>query len=96
VNLSVNAEGFKNRIVQNVLVQAGKETPVTIRMVTGPGDVDGSGKADIADAIIIIRVILKIPLPPSVYIPIQADVNGDRKIGLPEVIYVLQKVEGIR
>jgi hypothetical protein len=24
------------------------------------------------------------------------DVNGDNKIGLPEVIYILQKVTGIR
>jgi hypothetical protein len=99
VNLSVIVAGYKSTIVQNVLVQAGQETPVTVRMASsalGPGDVDGSGQVAIADAILALRVISKLPLPLSVSISMAADVNGDQKIGLPEVIYILQKVAGIR
>ncbi|MFH2120776.1 MAG: 6-bladed beta-propeller [Pseudomonadota bacterium] len=34
VNLSVNADGFNSSSVQNVVVQTGQETPVTVRMVS--------------------------------------------------------------
>ncbi len=91
--------GFNSSSVQNVVVQAGQETPATIRMVVSiglPGDVDGSGIVNITDAILALQVISKVPLPASVSIQMQADVNGDGMIGMAEVIYILQKITGTR
>jgi len=59
-----------------------------------PGDVNGSGiTPDLADAIVVLKVVAGLN-PPNVFA--SADVNGDNRIGLEEVIYVLQKVAGLR
>jgi sugar lactone lactonase YvrE len=54
-----------------------------------PGDLDNSGTVDLTDAIIALRILAGIDVGS---VPSSADVNGDNKIGLPEVIYILQKV----
>jgi hypothetical protein len=63
---------------------------------TAPGDIDGSGAVQIADAILALQVISKVSTSPSVTIHTEADINGDGKIGLPEAIYILQKAAGLR
>jgi len=68
-------------------------------LVTGtftpiPGDVDRDGNVNLTDAILAIRICAGIT--PSVSICPEADVNGDGKIGLAEVVYILQKVSGLR
>jgi len=58
------------------------------------GDVNGSGgEPDLADAILALQVLAGLN-PPNVNTG--GDVNGDGRIGLPEVIYILQKVAGLR
>jgi len=57
------------------------------------GDVNGSGDPDLADAILTLQVLSGLN-PPNVNIG--ADVNGDNKIGLEEVIYILQKAAELR
>ena len=58
------------------------------------GDVDGSGTLDLQDAVLICAVLAGVPHGSIIYT--QADVDGDAKIGLPEIIYVLQRIAGIR
>jgi len=58
-----------------------------------PGDVNGLGSVDLADAIAALQVLAGLS-PPNV--KVGADVNGNNKIGLEEVIYILQKVAGLR
>jgi hypothetical protein len=95
VNVSVNAERFNSTTVQNVVVQAGQETPVTIRMVPPmPGDIDGNGGVNLADAILALQVISRITTIGTVHK--EADVNGDGRIGMAEAIYILQKIAGTR
>ncbi|OQX12061.1 MAG: hypothetical protein BWK80_44140, partial [Desulfobacteraceae bacterium IS3] len=58
------------------------------------GDVNGSGgEPDLADAILALQVVAG--LNPQ-NININADVNGDNRIGLEEVVYILQKAAGLR
>jgi hypothetical protein len=58
------------------------------------GDVNGSGgEPDLADAIVALQVVAGLN-PPNVFA--SADVNNDNKIGLEEVIYILQKLSGLR
>jgi len=59
-----------------------------------PGDVNGSGgDPDLADAILVLQVLAGIN-PPDVNVG--ADVNGDNRIGLEEVVYILQKAAELR
>ena len=51
-------------------------------------------KITLADAIISLQVLANIVPASAVYR--EADVNGDRRIGIEEVVYVLQKISGIR
>jgi len=85
----------------NLLSDSGAQ-PLTVSPQNGSvtisdaiaGDVNGSGSTpDLADAILALRVIAGLN-PPNVFAG--ADVNNDNKIGLEEVIYILQKVAGLR
>ncbi|MFC1857914.1 peptidylprolyl isomerase [Thermodesulfobacteriota bacterium] len=58
------------------------------------GNVDGNGKLDIADAILVLQALTG--TTQSVKIFPEADVNGNEAIGLDEAIYVLQIVAGVR
>jgi len=55
------------------------------------GDIDHSDGVDLADAVLALKVSAGLPLG-DVVIHIDADVNGDGKIGVEEVIYALQYV----
>jgi len=57
------------------------------------GDVDGNGIVDLADAISAIKIISSGTSAPTCA---AANTTGDGKIGLPEAIYILQKVAGLR
>ncbi len=59
-----------------------------------PGDTDGNGLIDLEDAVLALQVCAK--LQPSSAIYTEADVSGDGKIGLEEVLYILHKVIGLR
>jgi hypothetical protein len=58
------------------------------------GDIDGSLVVDLTDAILAMQVMAGIQ--PSATIFIEADVNNDNRIGLEEVIYIMQRVAGVR
>lgn len=60
----------------------------------GYGDVKQDGKVDLLDVILALQVCAGIK--PAEEVNNQADVNGDRKIGLAEVIYILQRVSELR
>jgi hypothetical protein len=58
------------------------------------GDLNANCAVNLQDAIIALQI--QSAVPPSDTIDLSADVNGDGKIGQAEVVYVLQKVAGIR
>ncbi len=68
----------------------------TVTIIVGgiPGDVNSDMKVDLADAILVLRILAGID-PGSTINP-NADVNADVKIGLSELAYILQKVAGLR
>jgi sugar lactone lactonase YvrE len=59
-----------------------------------PGDIDGNGSVDLADAILALQVLSGITPAGMVYK--EVDVNGDGKIGMAEAIYILQNLVGMR
>lgn len=56
------------------------------------GDLNGNENIDLVDSIIALQIVAGII--PSQTVHTGADVNGDGKIGMAEVIYILQKVAG--
>ena len=58
------------------------------------GDINGEGAATIMDAILALQITTGIKTTGS--LSLSADVNNDSKIGVEEVIYILQKVAGAR
>ncbi len=75
----------------NETMNYGEEFSFTIRdgSLTGlPGDVNGDGQTDIADAVLALQIAAGItPVQP---IFLSGDVNGDDRIGMEEVVYILQ------
>jgi len=71
---------------------------VNVNWVGAKGDIDKNDFVDLADAIIGLQVLsgMNPTAVRSDYTSSNADVNGDGKVGLEEVVYVLQKVAGIR
>lgn len=65
----------------------------TLRRLNPKGDVDRNDIVNLADAILAIQVSSGMS---SASVTLDADVNVDDRIGLAEVIYILQKVAGIR
>jgi hypothetical protein len=59
---------------------------------TDPGDADGDLAITLTDAILICRVAARI----EASVTAQADVNNDKTLGLAEIVFVLQKVAGLR
>lgn len=57
------------------------------------GDIDSNDNVELADAIHALKIIAGMNVSG---INFNADVNGDGKIGMHEVIYILQRVTGIR
>ena len=71
---------------------------ITAELKALKADIDSDGDVDLHDAILAIQVCTG--LTPngirSDFVSSGADVNGDNKIGLEEVVYILQKVSGLR
>ncbi len=59
------------------------------------GDIDGNDAVNLEDAILGLRILSDINTEDK-KIFLDADVNGDGRIGIEEVLYILQKVAGLR
>jgi len=69
--------------------------PTTLKYIRKDyGNVNGDDKIDLTDAILALKVLAGISVSQTVNL--NADVNGDKKIGNEEVVYILQKVAGLR
>lgn len=55
------------------------------------GDVDGNGDIGLSDAVLALQVCTGL----DVSVNVDAALNGDKKIGIDEVIYILQKISGL-
>jgi len=58
-----------------------------------PGDLNADLTVDLTDAILALKVISHMVPAEAIYY--KADVNNDGKIGIGEVIYILEKTAGV-
>jgi hypothetical protein len=96
--LAANGSGYTDAFVSDIAVRSGDVTNVNIAMSPASiqGDLNGVEQVTIADAILGLQVLCRPAIPDNITIHKDADVNNDKKIGLPEVIFILQKVAGMR
>jgi uncharacterized repeat protein (TIGR01451 family) len=57
------------------------------------GDVDESGAVDLRDAVFTLQMLCGLATPP---VFVSGDVNGDKRIGTEEAVYILQSVSELR
>ena len=57
-----------------------------------PGDMNASGKVDLADVILALKMMTGM----AGDIQTIADISSDKKIGTAEILYTLQKIAGLR
>jgi hypothetical protein len=58
-----------------------------------PGDINGDEAVNLADAVLCLIALVGLS---GSDVSIKADVDGDGKIGLPEAIFVLRSIAGMR
>jgi len=80
-----------------IVIYSSKSTTDYVRAVRDAkvydfGDIDHSDAIDLGDAVLALKVSAGLPLGDDVVIYTDADVNGDGRIGVEEVIYALQAV----
>ncbi len=61
--------------------------------VVVPGDIDGNEFTDLSDAILVLKLLAGIT---AGNINADADINKDGKIGLEEIVYILQKISELQ
>ena len=94
-SLTAEAGGYENFTDTVTVGEAGTVTKnITMAPWDYSGDIDGDLDVDLADAILALQIMAGIQ--PSTTIHTEADVNNDGKIGLEEVLYILQHVAGFR
>jgi hypothetical protein len=77
-------------------IWVGEEGSVTLDFeITLSGDITGDGVTDLADAIVALKNLSGAGTG-GVNVNPAADVNGDGKVGLQDVLYILQKAANLR
>lgn len=66
---------------------------VVIRSVL-PADINNSGAVDLADAILALRIVSGFAPPVTIFK--EADISGDKRIGIEEALHALQKAAQVR
>jgi hypothetical protein len=93
--ITVNAAGFKAQSFSGVTIGDGAVVTKEFALTAfRPGDLNGDNVVDMADCILAIRIMNGADVGTADVMA--ADVNGDGKIGLQDVIYILQKAAGLR
>ncbi|OQX24740.1 MAG: hypothetical protein BWK80_19260 [Desulfobacteraceae bacterium IS3] len=69
--------------------------PVGSEIIPALGNIDGKGAVTLSDAILGLRILAGIDTGTQT-IMLKADVNNDNKIGIEEVVYILQYIAALR
>ncbi|MFW5853767.1 MAG: fibronectin type III domain-containing protein [Thermodesulfobacteriota bacterium] len=96
-SLAVNSSILGEGPVQLTASSTGAESEqimgnVQVTSAPTPGDLDCLNGVDLADAVIALKVVSGI----SVFVSADRDATGDRRIGIPDALFILQTVSGMR
>ena len=98
---SVTLSGFSaetNSLTLKARDSAGNETTINdaIMLTAVPGDINNDKKVDLLDAILALKIMSRIDLPPEVTIRKENSLNPNGMIGLGDVLYIMQHEAGLR
>jgi sugar lactone lactonase YvrE len=94
-SLTAEVSGYESFTDTVTITEAGTVTKnISMTPLDFRGDIDGDLDVDLTDAILAFQVMAGIQSSTTIYL--EADVNNDNKIGLEEVLYILQHVAGFR
>ncbi|QTA80025.1 Uncharacterized protein dnl_23110 [Desulfonema limicola] len=93
LNYTIDTENRKVSFSTNRMGVFGLVAIQTLEIVI-PGDLDKNGTVDLSDAVIALKICTGID--PETEFFMAGDVNRDSKIGMEEVVYIIQDVAGIR
>ncbi|MGE0083818.1 MAG: carboxypeptidase-like regulatory domain-containing protein [Desulfococcaceae bacterium] len=94
--VTVSATGYISREFAISNVQEGDLFPYDFSLISdNRGNISGTDGVSLADAILGLKILSGISTAPEV-IHMNADVNNDERIGIAEVIYVLQLTAKLR
>jgi len=80
---TIKARAYRENWIPSETIEAAYE-------ITKKGDINGDDNIDLADAILILRIMTGTEITST--INIKAETDGDDEIGLAEVIYIMQKL----
>jgi hypothetical protein len=93
--ITANANGFRAQSYSGVVIGDGQVVTKDFALAAArPGDLNGDNAVDMADCILAIRIMSGADSGAGDVM--SADVNGDGKIGLQDVLYILQKAANLR
>ena len=96
ISITGTSSGYQATALAAIPVKVGEATVVNLSLspLGVKGDFDGSGLVDISDAILALQIISG--LTPAATVYKNADVNNDSRIGIADVIYIMQQAAGLR
>ncbi len=98
--ITATANGYAPETHIGVVLESGgsvtQDFGLTASSNVYPGDVSGNGIVDLADALLVLKVMAGMAANLPAHVHQTADVNADQDIGLAEFIFVLQRVSGLR
>jgi hypothetical protein len=95
--ITASANGFKVGSHAGVEIGDGQvvNKDFALMATNRVGDVNGDSKVDLADAIIVLRVMTDVAVD-GMNVSTGADVNGDQRIDMSELVYILQTIAALR
>ncbi len=87
-SIRVSAEGYREQTVRDIPVGSGGAARADIALTRNDaGDMNGDGKTDLADAVMILQMLTGTQSNAPKIVP---DIDGDKKTGLQELIFILR------
>ena len=101
--VTASANGYNENSYSDVLIGDAEIVTKDFELITtgaaSPGDINIDLEVNLTDAILALQLLARMDISGSIrsdYSTSGADVNRDGKVGLEEIIYILQKVSGLR
>ncbi len=85
---------FELTVTDNNSATSSDTVTINISNVVLAGDINDSGDVDLTDAVLALQLVTQ--RTTATLVSAKADVNGDGKIGLEEMIYILQEISGLK
>ncbi len=100
VNMTAGKPGYQNATASDVQVIEGEVTYQDFELTPGTmmsssGNIIGYESIDLTDAIFTMKIVAGVESQVCACTNLEADVNGDNKIGLEEAVYILQYLAGL-